>query len=292
MSEFSNNKVYLRPDYSKEEIEESIGPSEDDDDFDDDDDEDIYDYDEDEEDKEIERLTEKQNKLNEQIMTQTPFGQPVSSNPSWGPQPVSTPWQQTTTPRWGGTQPASTPWQQTTTPAWGGTSSTSSGKKEIDRSKQVIFCDVLDCLIETLGSNGRPGLLPRGIYDIRLRFEVWDKLACFNSKKIFAIIPRNLILSSNGSRSWESLLNYVICALSEYIRVPFENFQIITFQTLEQRKEELMRGVISRNKIDKRLVVQIGLESGLYGQSNSDILAAQRLGIDYIDLGQLLSMYY
>ena len=308
-------KEYLRPDYSEESektpYDDPIGgPTEDDDD------DDINDFDEAEEDKAAEKLMSDQEKLNEKIMTQTPFGQPSQSSPgqqqwgtssspwsqggggsSWGQQTY--PWQQNNNsrPTWAGGG-SSSPWStggNSGSGFWnGGNTGTGqgNGRKEIDRGKEVVFCDVLDCLIETLGSNGKPGLLPRGIYDMRLRFEVWDKIACFNPTRIFAMIPRNLILSSNGSNSWLKLLDYVICSLSEYLRVPYGACQIITLRDFGNGKDALISSILGKERIKKSSAIQIGLESGLYGQSNRDILVAQRVGIDYVDLGQLMNMYY
>lgn len=306
MSDFNTEgKEYLRPDYSEEEdphFDESIGPSEDDDD-----DDEISDYDEGEEEEKMEKLTKEQEKLKEKIMTQTPFGQPVgggASSSPWSQNNNSSPWEQSNNSPWGQNNNSS-PWGQnkstwgtSTGPTWGNTGNTwggansVGGKKEIDRQKEVIFCDVLDCLIETLASNGKPGLLPRGIYDIRLRFEVWDKIACFNPQKVFAMIPRNVILSSNGYNSWLVLLEYVICSLSEYLRVPYGHCQILTQKDFNQGKDILMSAALEKEQMKKENAIQIGLESGLYGQSNRDFIASQKIGIDYVDLGQLMNMYY
>lgn len=308
MSDFNSlGKEYLKPDYSDEEthFDDPIGgPSEDDDD-----DDEISDYDEAEEDKEVERLSKDREKLTEKTMTQTPFGTPGGGSNPWGGSNNSTwgtnnsPWGQNNNNNnspWGGSNNRTwgngntgSPWgtPSSSSPTWGGGTGTS-GKKEIDRDKDYVFCDVLDCLIETLASNGKPGLLPRGIYDMRLRFEVWDKIACFNPKKVFAMIPRNLILSSNGYNSWEVLLNYVICSLSEYLRVPYGNCQILTQIDFNQGKDLIIGAVIKNEKINPASAIHIGLESGLYGQSNRDVLAARRIGIDYIDLGQLMNLYY
>lgn len=306
MSDFNSlGKEYLRPDYSEEDtnFDDPIGGPSEDDDLELEEDDDVSDYDEGEEDKKIEEISKSREKLTEKIMEQTPFtqsspwggsnnnsspwGNNGGSNSPWGNNNGS-PWGQSNKPSWGNN--SSSPWGGSNNNTWGGGSTTN--KKEIDRQKEVVFCDVLDCLIETLASNGKPGLLPRGIYDIRLRFEVWDKIACFNPNRIYAMIPRNLILSSNGYNSWEILLNYVICSLSEYLRVPFGNCQILTQGDFNQGKDVMMNNVIKRDKINRNLAIQIGLESGLYGQSNRDYLASEKVGIDYIDLGQLMNLYY
>lgn len=304
MEEDNKFKEYLKPDYSEEPPYDSSP---------DDDDDEINDIDEGEEDEKVEKVMEGQKKLSEKIMQQTPFGQSVGAGggSSWG-QPASSPWNNNGGgSTWGGTtnnqqspwsRPGGSSWGSSwgnnngTSPGWGSSGSTwgnnNSGKKEIDRQKQIIFCDVLDCLVETFQSNGKPGLLPRGIYDIRLRFEVWDKILCFNPSKVYAMVPRNLILSSNGSDSWKIMLEYIVCALSEYLRVPYNHCQILVQSDFGQTKDRMMNAVILKTPgFRKEQAIQIGLESGLYGQSNRDILAAEKVGIDYVDLGQLLSIY-
>lgn len=321
---------YLRPDYSEEEEfpYDSIGPSDDDDEDDIDDDdgefEDLDDYDpnrtQEEEEKEdrIEQLLNQQN--NKKMQTSGAFnnsgggswgnnnGTTTNSSPwgnnnngvnnntgsSWN----SSSWQRTTSTPWGGNNNGggtSTPWGNSGS-GWNssGNSNNGNGKQELDRAKKVIFCDILDCLVETFQSNGRPGLLPRGIYDIRLRFEVWDKLGMFSPERIYAMVPRCLLNSSNGSDSWRVMLEYIICSLSEYLRLPYVNCQVLTQTTIGQPKEEMIESVLSggRFKIPKESVVQIGIESGLYGQNNRDKIAAEKCGIDYIDLGQLMTIYW
>ena len=88
------------------------------------------------------------------------------------------------------------------------------------------------------------------------------------------------------------MLNYVICSLSEYLRVPYQNCQILVQSTINQSKEDMIKPIISGNFISKKEVIQIGINSGLYGQNNKDQFAAQCCGIDYVDLGQLLNSYY
>ena len=46
------------------------------------------------------------------------------------------------------------------------------------------------------------------------------------------------------------------------------------------------------NKYKKEDMLVIGSMSGLAGQSNKDSLMAERFGVDYLDIGQLLTMYF
>ena len=272
-------------------------------DYEDDDDDDLDDYDEDiDEDGEeeaIENYLDNNQKRNNSTMTATPFGNttmPWGSNPSqtptWGSNPnnTSSPWGSNNSPGfWGSNNNPNNSWQRPS--SWGSSGSgwNTGEKKSIDRNKRIIFCDILDCLIETYQSNGKPGLLPRGIYDIRFRFDVWDKLACFNPEKIFAMVPRSLLNSSNEV-SWRALLEYVVCSLSEYLRAPYHVCQVLLQTEIGQPKENMMMQVL--DGLDKNKIIQIGVNSGLYGQNNRDQVAANICGIDYIDLSTFMNSYF
>ena len=131
--------------------------------------------------------------------------------------------------------------------------------------------------------------MPRGIYDIKFRFDVWDKLACFNPEKIFAMVPRALLNSSNEA-SWMVLLEYIVCSLSEYLRSPYQVCQILLQTEIGQPKEDTMVGVLKG--LNKDEVIHLGVNSGLYGQNNKDQIAASKCGIDYIDLATFMNSYY
>lgn len=310
-----NNKQFIPPKY------DTIGgrsydnlDDDDDDDLDDDDDDldDIYDE-EDGKTQELENYLdnkdrEETNKSKTMQSTQTtPFGQSVNNSPwsstpnfgtgSWGV--PNNPWQQKSwgnigTSAWGNTGGSSwgtgSSWNNNSGNSWGSWNNVK--KESIDRTKKIIFCDFLDCLIETYQSNGKPGLLPRGVYDVRLRFEVWDKLKCFGAEKIYAVTPKMNIITNNGIDSWTVLMNYVTCSLSEYLRVQYNNCQILTQSHISQSKMDLIKYAIDKSKINKSDALMIGLNSGLVGQSDSDRLVAEHCGIDYVDLGQLMSMYF
>ena len=289
------NKKYLSPDYDNDQDDEDL------DDYDDDD------IDEDGEEEAIENFLDNSNKNNSTItMNSGNNSSPQwgSSSSGWGTGLGSNPgsiWNNNNNNNspWGKNN-SNTPWQQK--PSFGGWNSnwnsspnnnniwSSSGeKKSIDREKRIIFCDILDCLVETYQSNGRPGLLPRGIYDIKFRFDVWDKLSCFNPEKIFAMVPRSLLNSSNEV-SWRSLLEYVVCSLSEYLRAPYHVCQVLLQTEIGQPKEDMMLKVLGN--LDKRKIIQIGVNSGLFGQNNRDQVAANICGIDYIDLSTFMNSYF
>lgn len=273
------------------------------------DDEKIYippDYDNDDEDDIDDILSEDEgaietyydNKLKEEEKQQQPMttpvfpSQPQSTTPRWG-QPTGTttfPWQnqQAQGGMWGtggGT------WRPggTTTPAWNQGGNTQ--KEQINRNKKVVFIDFLDGIVETLNSNQSPGFLPRDIYDLTPRFDVWQRLSAFSPERVYIMIPKNLLPSTNGAQGWEATLTYFCCALSSFIRVPYTNCQILVGSVIGQSKESLMLSVINdKNKpIDRNDIVCIGIYSGYNGQPDIDKHAAEVCGVDYIDLYNLLN---
>ena len=288
-------KEYIPPDYSEESNVDAF-PEEDDDDDDDDLDDD-YDSDIDEGKEETEQdkiLTEDKKVVTGQS---NPFSPTTPTTPSWGAPSWGS---QGSTPSWGRQGGSSNIWggdddggggygQGTT--QWG-----QQGQKiELNREKKVIFCDFLDCIVETWQSNGQPGLVPRDIYDLRIRFDVWDKIRAFDPERVYAIIPKNLISSSsNGAQGWEAALNYYCCCLSAYLKKPFPCCQILSQSVIGQRKEDLIMSALENNRkpIPKEAAVLIGTNSGLYGMSNMDKVAAQICKIDYIDLNELLTLTY
>lgn len=297
---------YLPPDYTG-------SPSEDDEE----DEKEILEEDE----SEIEKLLDKQDELEDSVMNNginsTPFGTPSNNNNNGG---SSWDWGSRTNPssgssNWGSSGNGGSSWgtwranNPTPQPGWmnnnqppswnswgsGNTQQTSSQqRKSINRQKRFVICDILDCLVETYQSNGMPGLMPRGIYDIRLRFEVWNKIQAFNPERIYTIIPKPLITNEGGySFAWDTALNYITCSLSEFLRIPYKNCQLLLQHSLNQQdKIRVLEPVVKDYGYNPEDIIYVGVYSGLQGQSDRDAQAAQRLGIDYVDVTHLINMYY
>ena len=278
----AEEKQYIPPDYDasptdedEDDIDEAIVDSEDE--------------------GKTEEIIDSINKSEEKKVVTSPFGgnNTPSNTPSW-----SAPSFGSGSPTFGGgTNPGTspwnnrTPWGQSQSPIWSGGQKTE--KEEINRTKKVIFCDFLDCIVETWDSQGRPGYLPRDIYDLKPRFEVWGKIQAFNPEVVYSMIPINLIPNTNGAAGWLKTLEYYCCCLSSWLRVPYSNCKILAQTTIGQPKEDLINSIImGPNRIDKKDAIYIGIYSGLSGQSNRDQLAAQNCGIDYVDLGILLNNMY
>lgn len=162
-------------------------------------------------------------------------------------------------------------------------------KEEINRNKKVVICDFLDCVAESLSSNGVPGLLPRDMYDLKPRFEVWSKLCAFNPEGVAVLVPINLIPTTNGYReNWLLTIDYFCASLCSYLRLPFGSCSAITYDP-GVSKTETLECVVNTLGMDKGDLVNIGIYSGINGQSNCDIEAATRVGVDYVDLVRLIN---
>lgn len=295
MDENTYNKVLLSPDYT-----------EDDDDFDDDDDD--IEIDDLEDEGASETLLDsylKEEKKEEKEPVASPFENTTpswntnnnnsGSNNFWGvsggnksnnfqytyPQPQQKP---SSGPNWGSSfgNSGGSIWQQSRP-------GVQQGEITIDRNKEIIVCDFLDVIAQTCESDGKPGLLPRDIYDLVPRLNVWSMIKAFNPKQVYGLFPNNLIPNTNGADGWKVTLNYYCCSLSAFLRLPFKNCQMLVQSKIGQSKEDLIIRAITNLNLDKKKMLYIGIYSGIYyGQSNEDALAAQRCGIDYIDLNQLL----
>lgn len=272
----AEEKVYIPPDY----------------DGDDDDDDNILDEDEGTIETYYDNKFIAEEKEKPKMNTPVFPNQPPTSTPRWGQSAGTTtfPWQNQQTPAggmWGGT--GGSTWRPggSTTPAWGQTTQ----KEPINRNKKVIFIDFLDGIVETLNSNGSPGFLPRDIYDLTPRFDIWQRLSAFSPERVYIMIPKNLLPSTNGAQGWEATLTYFCCALSSFIRVPYTNCQILVGSVIGQSKESLILSVINdKNRpIFKKDVVCLGIYSGYNGQPDIDKRAAEICGVDYVDLYNLIN---
>lgn len=303
-------KEIIPPDYT--DAVESIGPSEDDT------------VDE----GRVETFLDNQKELNNRIMQTGPWGiqasstntntsagapvwsQQTSTATPWGQQGVST-WQRPVTPT------AATPWgsttqsQQTTsansywgslrpstpqvTSTWGQTSTTQQAQQmqQIDRSKKVIICNFLDCIVETLDSRSVPGFIPRDIYDLTSRFDVWAKIAAINPDKVYMIMPKNLMIVTNGiPEGWTITLEHYCCCVSSFMKKPYTSCQVIVQNTLGgESKTDVVMDLIS-SLPDKNSILYLGVYSGYNGQSNEDIATANYCGVDYVDINVLLHNMY
>ena len=292
MSEFfektggSEEKSFIPPDYSdlkEEELPFDADLSGDDDD----DDGDLVSDEELEHDKIVEELEENKPKMS----FGSGFGSP-SSKPTWG-----TGWgdqgnKQENNGWWGSgnSQQQNNGWWGSGSGGnngWGTPKTGNQNDIPINRDKKVIFIDFFDGLMETYQSNGQAGFLPRAVYDLKPRFEVWTKIAAFNPSYVFGIVQKEFLNDINGIEGWSMVLEGWCCCLSSFLRKQYGCAQILLSTSIYQPKDWVISNALANLK--KEDCIYIGLQSGLYNQSNQDLVTAQKCGIDYVDLNQLLN---
>lgn len=236
------------------------------------------------------------------------------------------PWQ-TTAPSFGTPPPPATVWTSTpqqprqwTPPTFGYQQPQQpvriqqSNENRIDRKKKIIFCDLFDILIESesavreqqagyiSGANNykRSGIAPRGLYDIRLKTEVWSKLSAFGADYIFCITnqPEK---SPEELKTWKVMTDFVMYSLADYLNLPHDNCRCFTKLGYSRDSVDTKPGTglmkralstISGYKYSRKDLVVIGINSGYQNQSNIDRQMAIYAKVDYVDVNDLLITYY
>jgi len=286
----SEDKQFIPPDYSDVLKEEEIPFDSDISGDDDDDEEDI------EPDDEMESPDEAENEkiieeIEENKMTTSPFGGSTfgsSSSSRWGSGWGET--KQSENGFWsnpGNNNNNNQGWWGSGNGSTWGTPKTNQESQKINREKKVIFIDFFDGLMETYQSQGQPGFLPRAVYDLKPRFEVWTKVAAFSPDIVFGIVQKEFLNDINGIDGWGKVLEGWCCCLSSFMRKQYGSAQILLSTSIYQPKDWVISEVL--RSFRKEDCIYIGLQSGLYNQPNVDLVAAQKCGIDYVDLNQLLN---
>lgn len=247
----------------------------------------------------------------------TPIFQP---QPSWQQTTVSSPttiYPQPIRPQapWlGGIQTNNYQQRQLYTPPQQGYAQ--SNRTSIPRRKKIIFCDLIDVLIESesavrevnqngylSGSNNykRTGIMPRGLYDIRLKTEVWGKLAAFGADYIFCITnqPEK---SEEELKTWKVMTDYVMYSLADYLNLPHGNCKCLTKIGFDRESDDVKPGIglLKKSlmtlpksyKYGRKDLVVVGMNSGYQNQPDIDLRMAKKARIDYIDVTDLLTLYY
>ena len=157
---------------------------------------------------------------------------------------------------------------------------------------KVIFSDLDGTLIETISGK----TFPKGIWDMKIRFDVLDKIK--------EIKPECLLIVTNqggiekgfvNRRNFEFKMEYLCRSIKEYTEIPVEySYCEKNAPTYKYRKpntgmlDSLMYKMMNRdiieNGIETDKMLMIGDASGKEGQfSDSDKKTAENYCIDYMD---------
>ena len=161
---------------------------------------------------------------------------------------------------------------------------------------EVIFADLDGTLINTISGD----TFPRGIWDMRIRFEVLDGIKKLNPEYILIVSNQGGIESGFVDRyDFKSKSEYITRAIREYCGCECYGMYCETNNKLDlYRKpntgmlENLMVSYVGDDiEYIKQKSLMIGDASGKEGQfSDSDKKTAENFGIDYMDVEDFINM--
>ena len=163
------------------------------------------------------------------------------------------------------------------------------------KTKKIIFCDLDGTLIETISGE----TFPKGIWDMRIKFDVLDAIKKLNPEYI--LIASNQGGIENGfvdNYNFDVKLDYISIAICEYcnckcyaLYCPTNNKSDPYRKPQTGMLEELLKKYIGDDfGCIKQKSLMIGDASGKDGQfSDSDKKTAENFGIDYIDVNDFIN---
>ena len=167
--------------------------------------------------------------------------------------------------------------------------------KETLKNKKIIFCDLDGTLIDTISGE----TFPKGIWDMRIKFDVLDAIKKLNPEYILIVSNQGGIESGFVDRyDFKSKFEYITRAIGEYCGCKCYSMYCGTNNKLDlYRKpntgmlEELMESYVGDDfDYIKQKSLMIGDASGKEGQfSDSDKKTAENFGIDYMDVNDFVN---
>ena len=165
---------------------------------------------------------------------------------------------------------------------------------------KVLFCDLDGTLIDTISG----ATFPKGVWDMKLKFDVLDAIK--------ALAPEYLFIVSNQGGIEKGFVNeynfnvksrYILSCICEYCNIEsytrtYYNYCPTNDKTDIERKPNtgMLRlfyiEYIFSNGYNKEDCLMIGDASGLEGRfSDSDKKTAENFGIDYMDVSEFVEQY-
>jgi DNA 3'-phosphatase len=164
----------------------------------------------------------------------------------------------------------------------------------LKKNYKIIFSDLDDTLIETYTG----ATFPKGIWDMKIKFKVWDQIKLLQPEYFFICTNQGGISQFVNKDRYEDKLNYIISSLQEYL----PNCQVDGIYCSSKDKNCIDRkpnigmaiNCLSAHNLQKGIdftlddCLMIGDASGKPGNfSDSDKKFAENLQIDYCDVNEL-----
>lgn len=158
---------------------------------------------------------------------------------------------------------------------------------------EIIFSDLDGTLIKTI--SGR--VFPKGIWDMKLRFEVLDAIKKLNPQHIFIVSNQGGIENGFVNRvHFITKLNYICLSIEEYCNCHCDAVYCTTNDKSNPNRKPNVGMLLSFKETYfdddyiKSASLMIGDASGKEGQfSDSDKKTAENFGIDYMDVEEFVN---
>ena len=160
---------------------------------------------------------------------------------------------------------------------------------------KVIFCDLDGTLIDTISGE----TFPKGIWDMRLKFDVLDAIKKLNPEYIFIVSNQGGIESGFVDvHNFRVKSEYITRAIREYCGCACHAMYCETNDKLDPYRKPnpgMLYGILENYVgydlgYTKPVSLMIGDASGKEGQfSDSDKKTAENFGIDYMDVNDFIN---
>ena len=164
------------------------------------------------------------------------------------------------------------------------------------KNEKVIFCDLDGTLIETISG----AEFPKGIWDMKFRFDVLDAIKKLNPEYILIVSNQGGIESGFvDAKKFETKLFYIIEAIGDYCDCECyamycdTNDKSDPYRKPNTKMLETLLDDYVGDDVDciKQKSLMIGDASGKEGQfSDSDKKTAENFGIDYMDVNDFVNI--
>ena len=165
---------------------------------------------------------------------------------------------------------------------------------EILKNKNILFCDLDGTLIETISGD----TFPKGIWDMKFRFDVLDAICKLDPEYILIVSNQGGIESGFVDRhDFKSKSEYITRAIREYCGCECYAMYCDTNNKSDPYRkpntkmlETLLEDYVGDDfDFIKQKSLMIGDASGKEGQfSDSDKKTAENFGIDYMDVNDFV----
>ena len=162
---------------------------------------------------------------------------------------------------------------------------------------KVIFADLDGTLIDTISGE----IFPKGIWDMKIKFDVLNKIKEIKPKCLLIVTNQGGIEKGFvNRRNFKFKMEYLCRAIKEYTGIEVEysycekndpacKYRKPNIGMLDSLTYKMINRGIIPNGIETDKILMIGDASGKVGQfSDSDKKCAENAGIDYMDVNDFI----